>query len=130
MAPFPIDFGKMCFALERINKLKFALKLKIRDNVVVDQNTANIRAKLCASCHNNVSQLVARSGCFIAEKDVFDQVSKEIVKDRTTPHDKQLQSCNVCAGDNKISVWLFNYYNMNRQDKNAFPSFCWKKDLQ
>lgn len=128
--PLPVDFGKMCRSYEMIKRLNSALLIhRIHENILVDQNTASIRARTCSQCHNNVSSSVARSGCFVSEDLIFEKVSKQIVKGRTTDNDSQVKSCSIDGGDNNPSLWLFPEYLVNKKDVNAYPSFCWKKNL-
>lgn len=128
-----IDFRKTAFLMERVRTFSSALKCyHIKNDLLVDQNTANIRAKLCVSCHNNVDKSKALDGVILGlteDQKVMDQMSGTILQGRTTSHDTQLKSCNICGTHNKLAIWLFPEYLLKRQDANAFPSFCWKKEV-
>lgn len=127
------NYRKMISLMDRVRKLSLALRCYILANpVIVDQNTANIRARLCASCHNNVDESKALAGCILGrdqERKAVVQM-REAVKGQTTQQDPQLLFCDIDGSDNKLSIWLFNAFLLNREDRNSFPCFCWKKELQ
>ena len=127
------DFGKMAGMLERVRRLSIALTCYIQNNpVIVDQNTANIRAKLCASCHNNVEEAKALARCVLGRDQERKAMAKmmECVNGKITPHDSQLKHCDIDGSDNRLSTWLFNVFLLDRNDINRFPCYCWKKELQ
>lgn len=100
---------------------------------LVDQNTANIRAETCASCHANVPDKEARTGCCgkgLVESAAILAMRKGIVGDRVTTSHSKLGSCSVCGCVNNLQVWFpSNPLGVNDENKNAYPSFCWKKDV-
>lgn len=128
----PLNFLKMANFLERVKSFNHALAAYHKNGaVLVDQNTANIRANICTGCHNNVPDGEARSGCALcggAEKVIVDQVSKTILQGRVTTHNSSLKACNICGCDNKLAVWFPQEYLLKKHDQNAYPTFCWKKE--
>lgn len=98
---------------------------------LVDQNTANIRAGICASCHNNLpSSEVRKGGCSTCNKMgnyTLEKVRDTIIKGHRTTNDSKLLTCGLCGCDNRISVWIPNVVLLNIEDANAYPEFCYKK---
>lgn len=128
----------MTAALERA--LAFLQSLKnylLTGGHLVDQNTANIRASICACCHANVPGEQARpsagfcSSCSKVAEDVTITASKALIlQGRTTTHEGQLKSCSICGCDNKLQVWFPTVpLGMHQTNVNAYPSQCWKKEL-
>lgn len=111
---------------------QFLWNWKLSGAQLVDQNTANIRASICATCHNNQASKDVRKGCSVCNKmgnKVLDGIRNEIISGNRTPHDGKLLACAICGCDNRISVWIPNNVLLASEDVNAFPSFCWKKSL-
>lgn len=111
---------------------QFLWNWKLQGSPLVDQNTANLRASICASCHNNKYSKDIRKGCGACNKmgnKVLDGIRDGIISGNRTTSDGALLACGVCGCDNKISVWIPNDVLLSVEDANAFPSFCWKKKV-
>lgn len=109
---------------------QFLWNWKLQGSQLVDQNTANIRAETCASCHNNKVGGDVKIGCGVCNKmgsKVLDSVRDTIISGSRTTSDDRLLTCAICGCDNKISVWIPNVVLVNLEEVNAFPEFCWKK---
>jgi hypothetical protein len=125
--------------LERFNRFAHAFTEFLRGGGdFVDQNTANIRAEICAQCHNNVPDDEARvysGGCTTCNKafsgieNVFiDGIRKSVIGNKITTSHNKLKSCKLCGCDNKISVWFpLKVFNVSEETNNAFPFFCYKR---
>lgn len=101
---------------------------------LVDQNTANLRAAICASCHNNKpTKEIKKGGCSSCNKMgglVLNSIRSKIIGGSKTIHDSKLLACAICGCDNKISVWIPNQILVDSMhDVNAYPTFCYKKKL-
>lgn len=100
---------------------------------LVDQNTANIRAQTCSTCHNNKIDPEAKIGCCgkgLVASAVSMAIKKTIVGDRVTTSHNRLGICDICKCPNNLTVWFpSNPLGVNESSKNAYPSFCWKKDI-
>lgn len=99
---------------------------------LVDQNTANLRADICSTCHNNVPSGDVRKGCGVCGKlggGVINSFRKNVIKDNKTTSDSKLLACGLCGCDLKITVWVPNQVLLKLEDANAYPSFCWKKKI-
>lgn len=97
----------------------------------VDQNTANIRASICAGCHANVPSGDVRKGCCgKAGNLAVMAVRRGIIGAKTTPSESRLLSCGICGCCLKISVWIPNSILLKPEDSNAYPAFCWKKKIE
>lgn len=111
---------------------QFLWNWKIQGSPLVDQNTANIRAEICAGCHNNKSSKDVRKGCAVCNKmgnKALDQVRSSIIDNNHTTSDHRLLACAICGCDNRISVWIPNNVLLSLEDANAYPDFCWKKKI-
>ena len=110
---------------------QFLLNWTLKGGELVDQNTANIRASICAACHNNKpSAEVRKGGCSSCNKmgnAAIELVRAKIIKSNKTTSDRNLLTCALCGCDNRISVWIPNQILISPEDANAFPTFCWKK---
>ena len=120
--------------LERIKSFAKALAEYVKSGgKLVEQNTADSRAATCIQCHNNKLDKEARRGCCgrgIIESAVVISTRTAIVGSRKTPSDKQLATCAICGCDNKLSVWFpTKSLGMTEENKNAYPSFCWRKEI-
>ena len=105
---------------------------------LVDQNSSNIRADICAKCHANVACETARpakkSICASCSKFVENAAVRlakaAILQGRQTPSNHLLKCCGICGCDNQLSVWFPTVpLGVNEENKNAFPTFCWKKEI-
>lgn len=101
---------------------------------LVDQNTANMRAAICASCHNNKeSGEIKRSGCCGKGKLAslaINTVRSSLIKDKKTTSDSRLLACGLCGCDLKIKVWFpLSALGQTVEEANAWPSFCWRKKI-
>lgn len=93
-----------------------------------DQNRANINAQGCVNCHNNVP--AAEAGCGSCQKAAVSGIKSQVIGDRTTAYDKQLGFCKLCGCDIGLMVWFpAETLGMNADNINAYPSFCFKKNL-
>lgn len=107
----------------------------------VDQITANARSEICHNCPAN-KQIKSdiRVGCCGGRKlltevmDVPKRVAQAltwpVIKNKSTPADKELYTCHVCGCPNRVSVWVpkdvFQYDDkMTAKFKSANPR-CWK----
>lgn len=120
--------------LERVKNFASSLTNYVNTGgKLVDQNTANIRAEICASCHNNIKDTEARKSCCgkgLIEGAAILAIRKGIVGDRVTTSHAKLGSCNICGCVNNLQVWFpSNPLGVNEDNKNAYPSFCWKKQI-
>lgn len=110
---------------------QFLLNWTLSGGRLVDQNTANIRAEICAACHNNkASSEVRKGGCSSCNKMgnfVLDALRSKIIKSNKTTSDAKLLTCAICGCDNRISVWIPNDILIAPEEANAYPSFCFKK---
>lgn len=113
--------------------VQFLLNWYLKGGTLVDQNTANMRAAICAACHNNKSSSEVRRGCSTCNKmgnTILNSVRAKIIKNNSTPHDSRLLTCAICGCCLKISVWIPNQILLKTEDANAYPTHCWKKKIQ
>lgn len=113
--------------------VQFLWKWKLSDGKLVDQNTGNLRSAICAACHNNKPSSETRGGCGSCNKigkTILDKVRSSIVAGMKTTHDAALKTCAICGCDLKISVWIPNQVLLKLEDSNAYPGFCWKKQIE
>lgn len=120
--------------LERIQSFAASLtNYVLTGGKLVDQNTANIRASICAACHNNKPDAEARKGCCgkgLVESAAILAIRKGIVGDRVTTSHARLGSCQICGCVNNLAVWFpSNPLGVSDENANAYPSFCWKKQI-
>ena len=112
---------------------QFLWNWKLQGSPLVDQNTANLRASICASCHNNKPSKDVRKGCSVCNKmgkTALDQIRQPIIDNNKTTSDGALMTCGICGCDLRISVWIPNSVLLSPEDSNAYPSFCWKKKIE
>lgn len=112
---------------------QFLWNWKLGGSSLVDQNTANIRAEICAGCHNNKPSADVRKGCSACNKmgnKVIDGIRNEIISGNKTTSDHKLLACLICGCDNRISVWIPNAVLLSKADSNAYPEFCYKKAIE
>lgn len=99
---------------------------------LLDQNTANLRAEICAGCHNNKSTSDITKTCSACNKISRFAVNKfrnMVIKDNITTSDARLLACGICGCDLKITVWVPNSALLSKEDSNAYPTFCFKKAI-
>jgi len=111
---------------------QFLWNWKLTGGGLVDQNTANIRAGICAGCHNNVpSKDVRKGGCGVCNKmgnKVINSIRSTIIENNNTTSDNALLACSVCGCDLRITVWMpLAALGQTKEEANAWPSFCWRK---
>lgn len=126
-------------ALERAKSFLQSLKnYLLTGGHLVDQNTANTRAAICAACHANVAcadarpikKSVCRSCGRFAEDTVIRLAKAALLQGRQTPYNASLKCCNICGCSNDLAIWFPTVpLGMNHENKNAYPSFCWRKDV-
>lgn len=112
--------------------VQFLLNWKLKGGNLVDQNTANIRAQICAGCHNNLPSSEVKKGCSVCNKMgnvVLNSIRDKIIQGNGTTSDAKLTTCGICGCDLKISVWIPNEAFIKSDEANAYPSFCWKKKI-
>lgn len=112
---------------------QFLANWTLKGGKLVDQETANARAAICASCHNNSPSAEVRAGCGACRKGgdwLLDKVRNPITGGRRTPSDPKLKVCALCGCDLKIKVWIPNEaLGVPKEEANAYPSFCWRKAM-
>lgn len=111
---------------------QFLWNWKLTGSNLVDQNTANLRAQTCQSCHNNKVGGDVKTGCSVCNKmgnKALDQIRDNIIDGHRTPTDGALKTCGICGCDLRISVWIPNSVLLSKDDANAYPDFCWKKKI-
>lgn len=86
----------------------------------VPQEEAERRAKICASCPNQIST----SGCFGC-KGIAGMLPL-LAGARKTQSDGQLKACGVCGCYNSVSVHI--PLDVQADADLPFPDHCWKKD--
>lgn len=112
--------------------VQFLLNWMLKGGSLVDQNTANIRAQICAACHNNLPSKEVRKACCgggAAANAALYAARKLIIQNKSTPSDKQLLVCALCSCDLKIKVWIPNAALYVKDDANAWPTHCWVKKI-
>lgn len=110
----------------------FIKRFILNGGTLVDQNTANLRAAICAGCHNNKSSGDIRKVCRVCGKlgaAAVDKFRSEVIKDNKTSSDSKILACGICGCDLKISVWIPSDVLVTKEDANAYPTFCWKKKI-
>lgn len=119
------------------NKIQsFATALKnyiLSGGKLVDQNTANIRAKTCSSCHNNKDEpgVVGCVPCAKLAGAGVQFIRASVLAGRKTPHEMKLKSCALCGCDIRLKIWFpVKYFDPNSVEINKWPTFCWMKDNQ
>lgn len=111
---------------------QFVMNYILKGGGLVDQNTANIRAQICAACTNNKPSGDIRKVCSSCNKisnAVINKFRSAIIKDNKTTSDARLLACSLCGCDLKISVWIPNNILLTKADANAYPSYCFKKAI-
>lgn len=107
---------------------------------LVSQNEANRRATICISCHNNVASSEMQqleSGCktckkatYLAKVASIKVIKQTVIQNRETSFDERLKSCALCGCDLSVKVWFPPESLIIKDDANAYPSFCWIKEIQ
>lgn len=82
--------------------LRFLQTMKgwVQEGQMVDQAEAERRAEICAGCTKNVPY----TGC-LGCSGIF-AILFQLIGDRKTRMDENLQSCAVCGCENKVSVYV------------------------
>jgi hypothetical protein len=86
---------------------------------LVEQDEAERRAAICATCPKNVDLHVACPSCV-----KLDALIAETKGDRATSLDASLRNCEVCRCHNSTAVF-FPLESMSNKGLN-FPDHCWK----
>ena len=93
---------------------------------MVDQNEANRRSTVCASCTEN--QPIETSGCTACSFSTLSDMVTGVIGNRTTTQNHMLKSCTVCKCNLKVKVWTpletILKHTPERQ-LNNFPPHCW-----
>lgn len=106
--------------------MKAYLALIVSGFKTVDQEEANRRARICASCYLKVTP----QGCGACLK--LSQLITGDIAQKKTPYEDQLvnKACAVCS----CAVSSIVHFPMSALDKNdtpekqnAYPDFCWRK---
>jgi hypothetical protein len=87
---------------------------------LVEQDEAERRAAICATCPKNVDLHVACPSCV-----KLDALIAETKGDRATSLDASLRNCEVCRCHNSTAVF-FPLESMSNKGL-TFPDFCWKR---
>lgn len=113
---------------------QFLWNWKLQGSPLVDQNTANIRAEICAGCHMNLpNKDVRKGGCGVCNKmgnKTINAIRDTIINGAKTTSEGRLLTCGICGCDLAISVWIPSEALLSVEDSNAYPSFCWKKKIE
>jgi hypothetical protein len=89
---------------------------------LVPQAEADRRSEICAGCRYNV----AITGCSVCQG-IAGKIA-EIIGNRGTRFDSQLNGCAVCACENKAQVHLpLEVLQKGVTPEMAFPIWCWKR---
>ena len=119
----------------------FATLIRAGDRRVTSEE-AERRAAICAACHNNSDLPASKTGCQGCGQstNIFTTPLRRFVDRLIAPlrqawsrnyttQDNRLGTCGICGCDLKMSVWVpSDAFDYSDQEKNAFPSFCWRKD--
>lgn len=114
--------------------VQFLLNHYLQGGALVDQNTANLRAAICAGCHNNKpTSEIKKGGCSSCNKMggvILNTIRGKIIKGNKTTSDPKLLACALCGCDLKIKVWIpLEVLGQTKEEANAWPSFCWRKKI-
>ena len=113
-------------ASDVVNGTKVILSWKLEGSPFEDQNEANRRAAICASCMMNV-HVAGCVGC-----SGLQGVVRKMVGGKKTAHDHLLKSCAICKCLNGAQVWLpldTLWRGVTSDINEAFPDHCWKKRM-
>lgn len=88
----------------------------------VDQDEAEKRASVCASCPHNVKVEGCR-GCFKLLQRV-----QSLIGNAKTTNDHLLQGCEICACSLQAKVWLPKSAGQVDRYKAKWPDHCWLKE--
>lgn len=114
------------------------LKNRVLNNrPLVSQEVANARAKICFACHNNKNSTETAAkggGCSSCKKfstyAILGPLRTQLIQNRKTPHDASLKTCAICGCENQLQIWFSpEDLGITPETVNAYPTFCWKKDL-
>lgn len=92
----------------------------------VQQEQADARAAVCATCTENVE----REGCSNCNMGVLRDLVVKIKGNRVTKSEEQLKVCRVCLCENRAKVWLTleDLKKLtNKQEWEALPTTCWMR---
>lgn len=88
---------------------------------LVNQETADKRAKQCASCKYNI---FPDKGPFI---EWVDGIAKASVGEKATPYDDDLGNCEVCSCVNRAKVWYRGKFEPSEKEIKKFKEVdCWQ----
>jgi len=96
------DRNRRCTFDDVILGTKVMVRLKLSGNKLVSQDEANRRAKICATCPNNISPVLPCGGVC----GELATVITSIVGGNGTPFDPKLNSCAICCCFLSASVWV------------------------
>jgi hypothetical protein len=104
-------------------------KIALTPNALVDQETAEARARTCASCSANVKV----NGCYSCYN-IVDAIFR-VKGARKTGADSVLNGCGVCKCSLKSLVWirddlLDELTTPEKREQYASLPWCWRNSLQ
>lgn len=111
------------------NVLNFTMTLGesiLKGNPKVDEEEANRRAKICATCPANINA----DGCGACNLDTINSLITKLTGAMPTRYDDKLESCRYCGCLNKAQVWFpldILKRHLNPEIAEALPTACWKK---
>lgn len=113
---------------------QFLLNWALTGGKLVDQNTANIRAAICAGCFNNKpTNEIKKGGCSSCNKMggiVLNSIRDKIISGKKTTSEGKLLACALCGCDLRIKVWVpLQVLGQTKEEANAWPTFCWRKKI-
>lgn len=110
--------------------VQFLWTWRMNGGELVDQNTANQRAAICVSCHNNSTSSGKVCGvCNKMAHATLDGIRAGIIKSAKTSSHDRLLDCKLCGCDLKIKVWIPNQVLGKLEEVNAWPTHCWMKKI-
>lgn len=90
-------------------------------NSYVDQETADKRSEICASCPMNIVPSKTNWETWA------DDVAEHTIGDRKSKFHDKLNSCQVCTCVMKSKVWIGEKLEFTPDELSKFPNFCWQK---
>jgi hypothetical protein len=98
----------------------------IKGGLLVDQNMANDRGRICAHCHYNSGI----AGCASCSMGKLRELIVKIVGQRVSSADNMIQACNICGCALKAKIWIpldILQKHLSDDQNAAFPEWCWCK---
>lgn len=82
---------------------QMSIKHRLSGSPLMDQLTANARAKICSTCPWNVSATMPCGSAICSE---LKSLVQTVVGSKITPYDDSLRTCAVCHCWTGIAVWI------------------------